>query len=213
MEFNALLNLIGDAPAFESSFLMAGNVRPENVRLQLTRWTKAGKLYQLRRGLYSIAPPYQKTKPHPFIIANLMQQASYVSAQSALAYYGLIPDTVHATVSVTAGRPERRETPLGIFEFRHMRPEYLHDYRMVNMSGKEQALVATPEKALLDLIYLQPGGDSPDYLTELRLQNLELLNLNELHRQAELFHSTKLRRAVGIIARLTQNGAKEYEPL
>jgi predicted transcriptional regulator of viral defense system len=213
MEFNTLLHLVGDAPAFESAFLMAGNIHPENVTLQLTRWTKSGRLIQLRRGLYSIAPPYQKAKPHPFVIANLMQKASYVSAQSALAYYGLIPDTVRATVSVTAGRPERWETPMGIFVFRHMRPEYLHGYRMVVLSGKEQALVATPEKALLDLVYLQPGGDSADYLTELRLQNLELLDLNELQRQAELFHSPKLRRAVGIIARLTQNGTKEYEPL
>ena len=213
MEFNALLRLIGDAPAFESSFLMAGNVRPENIRLQLTRWTKAGKLYQLRRGLYCIAPPYQKAKPHPFVLANLIQPASYVSVQSALAHYGLIPDTVHATVSVTAGRPERRETPLGIFEFRHIRPEYLHGYRMADLSGNERALVAMPEKALLDLVYLQPEGDSPNYLNELRLQNLEILDLDELHRQAELFHSPKLRRAVGIIARLAQNGTKEYEPL
>ncbi len=213
MNFNTLVHLVGDAPAFESAFLMAGTVRPENVRLQLTRWTNAGKLYQLRRGLYSIAPPYQKVKPHPFVIANLMQQASYVSAQSALAYYGLIPDTVYATVSITAGRPGRRETPMGIFEFRHMRPEYLHGYRMLDLSGKEQALVATPEKALLDLVYLQPGGDSSDYLTELRLQNLELLDLNELHRQAEIFLSPKLRRAAGVVARLAKNGNQEYEPL
>jgi predicted transcriptional regulator of viral defense system len=213
MKFNTLLHLVGDAPAFESAFFMAGNVSPESVRLQLTRWTKGGKLYQLRRGLYAIAPPFQKAKPHPFVVANLLQQASYVSTQSALAYYGLIPDTVRATVSVTAGRPERRETPMGVFEFRHIRSEYLHGYRMVDLPGKEQALVATPEKALLDLVYLQPGGDSPDYLNELRLQNLEILDIDELHRQAEIFHSPKLRRAVEIVTRLAQNGAQEYQPL
>lgn len=216
MEFNYLLSILGDVPVFESALLLAGDISPENVRLQLTRWTKAGKLYQLRRGLYAIAPPYQKIKPHPFVIANLMQRASYVSAQTALAFHGVIPDTVHITLSVTAGRPERLDTPLGVFEFRHVKPEYLRGYRITELQRStpgQQALVATPEKALLDLVYLQAGGDMPNYLAELRLQNLELLDLNELHRQAEIFLSPKMRRAVGIIARLTQNGTEEYEPL
>jgi predicted transcriptional regulator of viral defense system len=216
MEFDYLLNLLGDVPVFESALLLAGNVSPENVRLQLTRWTRSGRLYQLRRGLYAVAPPYQKVKPHPFVIANLMQRASYVSAQSALAFHGLIPDIVHGTASVTAGRPERLETPLGIFEFRHIKPEYLHGYTMAKLEGSkpdQQALVATPEKALLDQIYLQPGGDKPNYLTELRLQNLNRLDMDELHHQAEFFNTPKLRRAVEIIIRLAQNELQEYLPI
>src|SRR5512136_2405664 len=121
MEFERLLELIGDEPVFETALLLAGKVNPDIVRLQLTRWTNSGRVYQLRRGLYAIAPPYQKVKPHPFLIANHMQHASYVSGQSALAYYGLIPETVQAILSVTAGRPERLDTPLGVFEFRHIK--------------------------------------------------------------------------------------------
>ena len=56
--------------------------------------------------------------------------------QSALAFYGLIPEAVQMTQSVTAGRPERLETPLGIFEFRHVKPELLHGYRMTDLSGQ-----------------------------------------------------------------------------
>jgi hypothetical protein len=106
-----------------------------------------------------------------------MQRASYVSGQSALAFYELIPDAVHTTISVTAGRPERVETPLGIFEFRHIKPELLRGYRMTALhtskTPEQQALVVAPEKTLLDLVHLQPGGDQPVYLQELRLQNLE----------------------------------------
>ena len=216
MKFSRLLNLVGDVPVFESALLLAGNINPESVRLQLTRWTKSGRVYQLRRGLYAIAPPYQKVKPHPFVIANLMQRASYVSLQSALAFHGLIPEPVHVTLSITTGRPERRETPLGDFEFRHVKRELLRGYRMTELQSSrpgQQALVATPEKALLDLVYLQPGGDIPNYLIELRLQNLERLNKDELYRQAEFFNSPKLRRAVEVIAHLTQNETQEYEPL
>ena len=209
MEFERLLELVGDEPVFETALLLAGKVNPNIVRLQLTRWTKSGRVYQLRRGLYAIAPPYQKVKPHPFLIANRMQRASYVSIQSALGYYGLIPDTVHATFSVTAGRPERWETPLGIFEFRHIKPDLLRGYRMTDLRS-QQAFVAMPEKALLDLVYLQPGGDSTHYLRELRLQNLEDLDLNELYRQAAAFNTPKLRRAVEVITRLAQIETQEY---
>ena len=217
MEFEHLLELVGDEPIFETALLLAGKINPDSVRLQLTRWTKSGRVYQLRRSLYAIAPPYQKVKPHPFLIANRMQRASYISGQSALAFYGLIPDTVQATLSVTAGRPERLETPLGVFEFRHVKPELLRGYHMTALHGpkipEQQALVAMPEKALLDLVYLQPGGDQPAYLRELRLQNLERLDLDELRRQAETFNTPKLRRAVNAIIRLAQSETQKYETL
>lgn len=213
MEFKRLLELVGDEPVFEAVLLLAGKVDPNSVRLQLSRWTKSGRIYQLRRGLYALAPPYQKVKPHPFLVANLMQRASYVSCQSALAFYGLIPEVLYATLSVTADRPGRWETPLGVFEFRHVKPGLLRGYRMIDLGNRQQALVATPEKALLDLVYLQPGGDTPAYLQELRLQNLERLDLEVLRRQSEGFDTPKLRRAVEVITQLAQNESQEYEAL
>src|SRR5574337_159426 len=89
MEFAKLVKLAADEPVFETGLLLAGNVDPRDVRRQLSRWTKAGRLYQLRRGLYALAPPFQKIKPHPFVVANRMVHSSYVSCQSALAHYGL----------------------------------------------------------------------------------------------------------------------------
>jgi predicted transcriptional regulator of viral defense system len=213
MEFERMLELVGDEPVFETALLLAGKVNPNIVRLQLTRWTKSGKVYQLRRGLYAIAPPYQKVKPHPFLVANRMQQTSYVSGLSALAFFGLIPDTVYATFSATTGRPERCETSFGIFEFRHIKPELLRGYRMNELGNGQQAFIAIPEKALLDLVYLQPAGDTLAYLQELRLQNLERLDLIELQRQAEIFGSPKMLRAVEVIRELAKTESQEYEML
>lgn len=212
MEFDRLLKLVGDDPVFETSLLLAGNIDPKNVRLQLTRWVNSGRLYQLRRGLYSIAPPYQKIKPHPFLVANRLQRASYVSLQSALAFYGLIPETVNITISVTAGRPERLGTPLGIFEFRHVQSKLLYGYQMTDLGG-QNALVATPTKALLDLVYLQPGGESAKYLNELRLQNLDHLDLDVLKRQTAVFDSPKMRAAAKVIASSIQGETSQYEEL
>ena len=69
MNFTRLLELVGDEPVFDSAVLLAGPVNPADRRRQLSRWTKAGRLIQLRRGVYTLAPPYQKITPHPFLIA------------------------------------------------------------------------------------------------------------------------------------------------
>ncbi len=213
MEFTRLLEIVGDEPVFDTGLLLAGDVVPAAVRRQLSRWTKAGRLYQLRRGLYALASPFQKVKPHPFLIANRMVRASYVSCQSALAYYGLIPEHAPVTTSVTTARPARWDTPMGAYEFRHIKTDLFHDYRLIELSRGQSAFVASPEKALLDLIYLQPGGDAPDYLRELRLQNLNRLDLEALQRQADLARSPKLQRAAALVAQLARSEALEYETL
>jgi hypothetical protein len=134
----------------------------------LSRWVTSGHLVQLRRGLYALAPPYRKAEPHPFLVANHLVRGSYVSLQSALAHHGLIPEHVPVTTSLTTGRPQHRENAFGSFEYRHCPPERLTGYRTERLGGGQEALVATPAKALADLIHLVPGADSRAYLAELR---------------------------------------------
>ena len=81
VKFEALLGLVGEEPVFESALLLAGAIDPDDVRRQLSRWTTSGRLLQLRRGVYALAPPYAKLRPHPFAVANRMVRASYVSLQ------------------------------------------------------------------------------------------------------------------------------------
>jgi len=91
MKWQALLALVADEALFSSALLLAGDVSAAQVRLQLSRWVKTGRLLQLRRGLYALAPTWRKLEPHPFLIANQLQRGSYVSLQSALAFYGSSP--------------------------------------------------------------------------------------------------------------------------
>ena len=213
MEFNDLLELVKKEPLFETSLLLAGDVDPDYIRLQLTRWKNAGKIIQLRRGLYALAPPYQKIKPHPFLIANHLRKASYVSLQSALAFYGMIPENVLQTTSVTGGRPGEWQTPLGVYRYQHIKPVLLRGYRLTDLGNGQQALVASPGKALLDLIYLQPGGDDPAWLQSLRLQNLERLDADELHHLAALFDLPKVSRALRVVLPWVESANEEYETL
>ena len=213
MKFKELLRIVGDAPLFETGLLLAGDVDPDSVRRQLSRWTRAGKLDQLRRGLYTLAPPYQKVKPHPFLVANRLVTASYVSLPAALAHYGLIPEYVPVVTSVTTGRPGTFETPLGRYEFRHIKRSRFYGYRLLEVGAGQQAFVALPEKALLDQLYLQPGGDTLPYLRSLRLQNLSRLDVELLQQLVERAASPKLERAAANIVTLIAAEEDGYEIL
>jgi predicted transcriptional regulator of viral defense system len=212
MEFKELVKIIGDEPVFDTGLLLAGDADPADIHRQLSRWKKAGKVYQLRRGLYCLAPPFRKVNPHPFLVANRMVPGSYISLQSALAFYGMIPEHVPVTTSVTTHRPARWQSPLGVFDFRHIQVGFFDGYRLVELDSSQQAFVATPEKALLDLIYLEPGGDTLDYLAELRLNNLDRLDWQLLKRLARRIDKPKLIRAFAAIQALAGEEG-EFESL
>jgi predicted transcriptional regulator of viral defense system len=209
MRWQQLQQIVKDQPLFETSLLLAGDWTRQQVQRRLTDWTKAQKVIQLRRGIYTL--PQQN--PHPFVVANHLVPGSYVSLQMALAYYHLIPEHVAVVTSVTTRRPVTYENKFGRFTYRHINPALFYgiDYRL--LVDDEYAYVATPEKALLDLVHLRPGGDSAAYLESLRLQNLEILDLKRLHAFAHQSGKPKLQRAARIIAAITRRQAEEYETL
>jgi len=213
MVFDELLGLLGQAPIFDTGFLLAGRQNPAYIQRQLAEWARTGKLWQLRRGLYSLAPPYQKVAPHPFLVANRMVPGSYVSLHSALAYYGLIPEYVPAVTSVSTRRPRRWMTPIAPFIYHRIVPALLFGYERLTVDEDQAAFVAFPEKALLDLVHLQPGGDAPAYLSSLRLQNLEQLDPDRLRHLAERAGRPKLRRAADAIIELVYQEQGMYEAL
>ena len=207
MKFQDLVAIVADEPVFDTGLLLAGPVAPAQVQRQLSRWVRAGRVLQLRRGLYALAPPWRKRLPHPFLVANRLAPGAYVSGLSALAFAHAIPEHVAEVTSITGGRPHSRNLPLGRFSFRHLKAELLFGYRQTELGDGQQAFVATPEKALLDLVHLQPGGDDRAYLQELRL-NFEALCLDALGALAARCGTPKLLRAV---RRVRQLAAAEPE--
>lgn len=207
MKFEELLESVSDLPLFRGSLLLAGDRDPADVRRQLARWKAAGKVVQLRRNVYVLGRPWRRVEPHPFLLANELQQSSYVSLESALAYYGLIPESVPVTTSVTTGRPETIDTAFGRFAYRHVRPEAFFGYRQVAVYRDQQALVADSAKALLDLVYLTPKGDSKEYLDSLRLEGLDAIETPRLRDHARRWSRPKIDQAVETIELLQRIGA------
>jgi predicted transcriptional regulator of viral defense system len=204
MKLEELLNQVADEPVFRTGFLAGRGESLPALRLQLSRWVKAGKLIQLTKGLYTLAGPYRKRAAHPFVLANAMKKASYVSLQSALAHFGMIPEHVPTVTSVTTQRPARAQTPLGCFLFRHIKKSWFSGYTQMDFGSGQKAFVATPEKALLDLMYLTPGADNYEFLAELRLQNLAALDRDVLVKLVRTSKSQKLQRAAKLLERLIE---------
>jgi hypothetical protein len=83
---------------------------------------------------------------------------SYVSLEWACQFYRLIPEKVTTVTSVTAKRSKQFSTPIGLFTYDHLHPEaYSVAVTLVKFSETQQALMATKEKALVDLLVLRRG--------------------------------------------------------
>jgi predicted transcriptional regulator of viral defense system len=206
MKFDSLLNLVRNEAVFSSGFLQAGRPDKADISRQLSRWTAEGKLIQLRRGLYMLAGDHARRAPHRFTIANRIQQSSYVSLQSALAFHSLIPEHVPVVTSVTTGRPRFMETGAGRYQFRHLHPELFFGYQASDLGDGTSAFLAFPEKALLDLIHLTPGSDDRKYLSELRLQNLETLDMDRLSEFVLRSRRKKWLRAAALVKEMADKG-------
>ena len=202
MKFNELLRLVREEAIFSSGFLQAGKADKADISRQLSRWTAEGKLIQLRRGLYMLAGDHARRAPHRFLIANRIQKGSYVSLQSALAFHSLIPEHVPVVTSVTTARPRLLKTEAGTYQFRHLHSDLFFGYQAGDPGDGSSAFLAFPEKALLDLIHLTPRSDDPSFLRELRLQNLESLDLKRLHEFARRSRRKKWLRAADLIQAL-----------
>lgn len=195
MKFKDLVQLAGDLPCFSARFLAAGEDL-SNIRYQLARWVRSGRIIKLHKGFYTLGAPYRKIRPEPFAISNALKSPAYVSLQSALSWHGLIPEFVAAVTAVTTARPQIIPTPLGRFEYRHISSDMFWGFKRVVLADRQEAFVADPEKAILDLVYLTPGGDRPEFLRELRLQNLGAIRRDFFVQFAEKSARPKLKRAV-----------------
>jgi len=153
---------------------------------------KKGSLIQLRRGLYIPGDDLHLARPTPFLIANHLYGPSYVSIDSALSYWGLIPEKVFEIISCTI-RPNRRmKTTVGRFTYLQMPlPYYSFGIERMSLTDRQTILMASPEKALCDKIISTPGilfrshKQVLDYLIEdLRIDEygLKELDLAEITR-------------------------------
>lgn len=133
-----------------------------NARRRLRSLADAGLVLSLRRGLWSLDTDLDPFALPPYLTAPL---PAYVSTFSALAAHAMI-EQIPGRVSVASlDRTARVETTIAAFEIHHLRPELFGGY----VAWRRGGFIASPEKALFDLVYLRAAAGSRAYLPELFL--------------------------------------------
>lgn len=130
--------------------------RSDNAKKSfLKRACQKGDLIRVRSGLYLLGEKRRKAPYNSFVIANYMVEPSYVSLESALSFYGLIPEAVYTTTCVTVKKSFDQKTPIGQYSFSHLKTDYFNFGFYQVKDNEDHFLIATPLKALIDYIVLK----------------------------------------------------------
>lgn len=143
-------------------------------------------LVQVKRGVFIPGPQSSVAVPEKMLLANHLWGPSYVSSDSALSHWGLIPERVYETISMTTNLAKTYKTPVG--RFRYIRlplPYYSFGIQRVELASRQMTLIASKEKALCDKIIttqrlkLRSVKQAREYLMEdIRISRDTLRELN-----------------------------------
>ena len=145
------LNEIGTIPVTTS---IIESLYPElkSADKKVTWLEKQGIIIRLKRGLYVINPEYSGKTLSSELIANHLYTPSYISMSTALRYYGLIPEAVYVHQSMTVKHSRSFQTPVGSYDYKYISREAFSIGVRSMHKGDYAFLIASPEKALCDLI-------------------------------------------------------------
>ena len=175
------------------------NFSPNN----LTRWQRQGRIVKLRQGFYA----FQEVCTQPnfaLFLSNFMYKPSYISLHTALAFYGIIPEAVTQITAVSTLKTNDFKNSVAQFSYKKIKPDLFFGYEQKTF-GNHTIKIATPEKAILDLLYLYPF-----YNTEKEIENLRLdedfvrneLNIGKLSLFVDRYNNKQLEKRVIIFTDL-----------
>ena len=159
---------------------------------RLVEWQQKRYLLKIKRGYYSFT---ERTYGEHFLyfVANKIYSPSYISFESALAYYNLIPEGVFTTTSATTRNTANYFSPLGDFSYRHIKTSLFFGYKL--LSGKNFTIkMAEPEKVILDYCYIH-RINSLEEIEAMRFNNIiakEIISFNKLRTYQKIFNSKTL---------------------
>ena len=143
---------------------------------QLVGWQKKAYVSKLRGGVYVFND--KKNKLIPGEVSAVLVEPSYVSLETALYEYNLIPEVVFTITAVTPKTNREYQLELGAFTYQHLKSELFFGYQE-RKGAFRPYLIAEPEKALLDFFYLHPYLKDESDIVELRLNQEVFKNFSQ----------------------------------
>ena len=117
-----------------------------------------GIIKSVIRGIYIPGENVNMQMPESSLIANHIYGPSYLSMETSLSHYGLIPERVYAVTSMTTKPSKDFRTSIGLYSYSHLPlPYYAFGIRNVKLQENQRVIMASPEKALTDKIATTPG--------------------------------------------------------
>lgn len=156
---------------------------------RLVEWQQKGYLLKVKRGYYCFS---ERTRGEHFVYfaANKIYSPSYISFESALAHYNLIPEGVFTATSATTKNTANYSSPLGDFSYRHLKSALFFGYKL--LKEKDFTIkIAEPEKVILDYFYINKIN-SFEEIEAMRLNNIiakEIISFDKLRTYQKVFNS------------------------
>ena len=147
MKFEGVVSRFAEFPCFDLEMMDPGTSVARFHALR--RWEEAGKIWKLRRGLYTLAETWRKIPVSALGLAGYMQRSTYISMARALSFFGLVPDVAYSTTCVTRHRPAELTNHFGQFVYRKIRQDLFNGFLRMEVGG-ESFFMALPEKAIVD---------------------------------------------------------------
>ena len=176
-------------------------IYPDFHRGNFVQWQQAGYIVSLRQGWYAFAD-YLQQPDYARYFAGKICAPSYISLHTALSFYGIIPEAVVEITSVTTQKTCRYENAFGQFSYQTIRPRLFWGFEPKTMRDGKQYMMATPEKAIIDLLYLYPQYSTLEELRELRFDEdwmRDELNKERLMEYTERIGSPALTKRIKLL--------------
>lgn len=176
-------------------------IYPDFHRGNFVQWQRAGYIVPLRQGWYAFSD-YIQQPDYARFIAGKICAPSYISLHTALSFYGIIPEAVVEITSVTTQKTCRYENAFGQFSYQTIRPRLFWGFEPKTMRDGKLYMMATPEKAIIDLLYLYPQYSTLDEMRELRFDEdwmREELNKERLLDYAERIKSPVINKRLKLL--------------
>ncbi|MEO0789474.1 MAG: hypothetical protein AAFY36_12465 [Bacteroidota bacterium] len=165
------------------------------------RWQEQGKVEKIRNGLYLSSSFEHYSEVDTFKIANRLYEPSYISLLTALSHYGFIPEYVVEFQSISTRKSNKFLYGRDRFSYHKVKPELFFGYTEYHIRGGKYRL-AKPEKALLDLAYLEPQFSDSAWLEEMRFDPIELaesIDWSKMFLYSHTFNSKTVDQRIGLL--------------